>query len=147
MWQAQTALHAEVCCREIVHAHRITGSGDRLQAPLHFFYRIGYGACMSVYQYHVFFCTNLRKNGAACCQRFNAQAMRDYAKKRSKELDIAGAGRVRINSAGCLDRCNEGPVLVVYPEGTWYRYVDQSDIDEIIDEHLVHGRVVDRLKI
>jgi (2Fe-2S) ferredoxin len=49
--------------------------------------------------------------------------------------------------AGCLDRCGEGPVLVVYPEAVWYTYVDQSDIDEIIDEHLVNGSVVERLKI
>ncbi len=102
---------------------------------------------MSCYKYHVFFCTNQREDGAACCARFDAQAMRDHAKKRSKELGIAGPGKVRINSAGCLDRCAEGPVLVVYPEGTWYSYLDQSDIDEIIDEHLVHGRPVDRLKI
>ena len=102
---------------------------------------------MSYYKYHVFFCTNLREDGSACCQRFNARAMRDYAKKRSKALGIAGAGQVRINSAGCLDRCNEGPVLVVYPEGVWYSYLDQSDVDEIIEEHLVNGRVVERLKI
>jgi len=102
---------------------------------------------MSYYKHHVFFCTNLRENGSACCQRFNARAMRDYAKKRSKEEGIAGKGRVRINSAGCLDRCKEGPVLVVYPEGVWYSYVDQSDIDEIIEEHLVNGRIVERLKI
>ena len=102
---------------------------------------------MSYYKHHVFFCTNLREDGSACCQRFNAQAMRDYAKKRSKELGIAGKGQIRINNAGCLDRCNEGPVLVVYPEGVWYSYIDQSDIDEIIEEHLVNGRVVERLTI
>lgn len=102
---------------------------------------------MSYYRHHVFFCTNLREDGSTCCQRFNAQAMRDHAKKRSKELEIAGAGGVRVNTAGCLDRCNEGPVLVVYPEAVWYSYVDQQDIDEIIDEHLVNGRVVERLKI
>jgi len=54
---------------------------------------------------------------------------------------------VRINSAGCLDRCELGPCVVIYPEGTWYTYVDEKDIDEIIDEHLVHGRPVERLKI
>ncbi len=102
---------------------------------------------MSYYKHHVFFCTNLREDGSACCQRFNARAMRDYAKARCKTLGIAGAGRIRINSAGCLNRCKEGPVLVVYPEGTWYSYANQSDIDEIIEEHLVNGRVVERLKI
>ena len=102
---------------------------------------------MSYYQYHVFFCTNQREDGSACCQRFDAKGMRDYAKQRSKELGIAGAGGVRINTAGCLDRCSEGPVLVVYPEGVWYSYLDRQDIDEIIQEHLLNGRVVERLKI
>jgi (2Fe-2S) ferredoxin len=102
---------------------------------------------MSYYQYHVFFCTNQREEGSACCQRFDAKSLRDYAKQRSKELGIAGAGGVRINTAGCLDRCNEGPVLVVYPEGVWYSYLDRQDIDEIIQEHLLKGRVVERLKI
>lgn len=102
---------------------------------------------MSFYKYHVFFCTNQRDEGCDCCQNFGAQAMRDYAKARSKELKLAGKDGVRINSAGCLDRCAEGPVLVIYPEEVWYNYVDQSDIDEIIEEHLVHGRVVERLKI
>ncbi len=102
---------------------------------------------MSYYRYHVFFCINERADGSACCQRFDASAMRDYAKQRSKELGIAGPGKVRINTAGCLDRCSEGPVLVVYPEETWYSYVDREDIDEILQEHLVHGRVVQRLKL
>jgi (2Fe-2S) ferredoxin len=102
---------------------------------------------MAYYRYHVFFCTNLRADGSDCCQRFDAQGMRDYAKQRSKQLGIAGRDGVRINSAGCLDRCQEGPVLVVYPEGVWYTYIDQSDVDEIIGEHLVNGRVVERLRI
>ncbi len=102
---------------------------------------------MSYYRYHVFFCTNLRADGSECCQKFAAQAMRDYAKKRSKALGIAGAGGVRVNTAGCMDRCAEGPVLVVYPDEVWYSYVDQQDIDEIIEEHLVNGRVVERLMI
>ena len=68
-------------------------------------------------------------------------------KKRIKELKMSGEGKVRINSSGCLDRCEQGPCIVVYPEGTWYTYVDKEDIDEIIDEHLVKGRVVERLRI
>ena len=102
---------------------------------------------MSYYRHHVFFCTNLREHGSACCQRFGALAMRDYAKQRSKELGIAGPGGVRINTAGCLDRCEEGPVVVIYPEGIWYSYVDREDVDEIIEEHLLQGKVVERLKI
>jgi (2Fe-2S) ferredoxin len=73
--------------------------------------------------------------------------MQAYAKSRIKELGQNGKDKVRINKAGCLDRCEEGPVLVVYPEGVWYTYVDQSDIDEIIDSHLVRGEPVERLMI
>jgi (2Fe-2S) ferredoxin len=58
-----------------------------------------------------------------------------------------GPGKIRINKAGCLDRCEEGPVLVVYPEGIWYTYIDQEDIDEIVDSHLIAGKPVERLKI
>ena len=102
---------------------------------------------MSYYRYHVFFCTNQRVDGSDCCERFGARALRDYAKQRSKELGLAGEGGVRINTAGCLDRCAEGPVIVVYPEAVWYTYLDESDIDEILTEHLQHGRIVERLRI
>ncbi len=99
------------------------------------------------FKHHVFFCTNQRDDGRECCQRFGAAEIRDYAKQRIKALGVSGKEGVRINSAGCLDRCSAGPVLVVYPEGVWYSYIDKEDIDEIIDEHLTHGRVVERLKI
>jgi (2Fe-2S) ferredoxin len=102
---------------------------------------------MSYYQHHVFFCTNQRNDGRQSCNDCGAQKLRDYAKQRCKELGISGPGQVRINSAGCLDRCQDGPVLVIYPEETWYQYVDHADIDEIIDQHLVAGKTVDRLKI
>jgi (2Fe-2S) ferredoxin len=73
--------------------------------------------------------------------------MQAYAKQRIKELGLAGKGKVRINKAGCLDRCDEGPVLVVYPDEVWYTYVDRADVDEIIKAHIVGGRVVERLRI
>lgn len=102
---------------------------------------------MSHFQYHVFFCCNQREPGATCCNNHGAQALRDYAKDRVKALKLNGPGKVRVNSAGCLDRCDDGPVIVVYPQGVWYTYVDKDDIDEIVDEHLVHGRIVERLRI
>ena len=102
---------------------------------------------MSYYRYHVFMCTNLRKDGRQSCELCGAQKMRDYLKRRSKELGIAGPGQVRINSAGCLDRCEQCPVLVVYPDEVWYTYVDHEDLDEILQEHLLHGRPVERLRI
>lgn len=97
---------------------------------------------------HVFFCTNQREPGEDCCNNFGAQKMRDYVKDKVKALGIStDDNRIRINSAGCMGHCDYGPVLVVYPEGVWYTYVDESDLDEIISEHLQHGRVVERLKL
>lgn len=102
---------------------------------------------MSYYQHHLFFCTNLRDDGTNCCERYGAKALRDYAKQKTKDLGLVSAGKARVNTAGCLNRCEHGPVAVVYPEAIWYTYVDQEDIDEIIDEHLVKGNIVERLKI
>ncbi len=102
---------------------------------------------MSFFQHHVFFCCNQREAGMTCCNTSGAADLRDHAKDRVKDLKLNGEGMVRINSAGCLGRCDQGPVLVVYPEEIWYTYVDKSDIDEIVDEHLVHGRIVERLKL
>ncbi|CAN5226204.1 hypothetical protein BH24PSE2_BH24PSE2_22490 [soil metagenome] len=73
--------------------------------------------------------------------------MRRHAKARAKALGITGPGAVRVNASGCLDRCQEGPIVVVYPEGVWYSYYDEEDVDEIVDEHLQHGRIVERLRI
>lgn len=94
---------------------------------------------------HIFFCLNERSNGQACCAHQGAQAAFEHCKSRVKTLGLAGPGQVRVNKAGCLDRCAGGPVAVVYPEGTWYSFVDQADIDEIVDSHLKDGQVVARL--
>ena len=102
---------------------------------------------MSHYRHHVFFCTNKREDGTACCQNHDATRMRSYAKALVKDLGLAGKGGVRVNTAGCMDRCEEGPCVVVYPEGVWYTYVDEKDVEEIVREHLVHGHLVDRLRI
>ena len=103
---------------------------------------------MSHYDKHVFFCVNQRPEGEDCCNNHQAQAARDYVKDKVKQLGLSTDKRtMRINSAGCLGRCELGPVLVVYPEAVWYTYVDRSDLDEIIEEHLKNGRVVERLKI
>jgi len=101
------------------------------------------------YKYHVFFCLNQRAPDAdrPSCANCNAQAMQEYAKKRVKQLGLAGDGKVRINKAGCMERCEQGPVIVVYPQGTWYTYLDEADIDEIVDSHLVNGKIVERLLI
>ena len=100
---------------------------------------------MSYYRYHLFFCVNQRENGRACCANHDAQAMRDYMKARVKELGLAGRGKIRVNNAGCLDRCALGPTLVVYPEQVWYSYSSKQDLDDILEQHLKNGQIVQRL--
>lgn len=95
---------------------------------------------------HIFFCLNERQNNEACCAQQGAQAAFDHCKSRIKALGLAGPGQVRVNKAGCLDRCSGGPVAVVYPEGVWYTYMDTTDIDEIVESHLKNGQVVERLR-
>ena len=99
------------------------------------------------YQRHIFFCLNERANGEACCAQHHAQEGFDRCKQRVKEAGLSGPGQVRVNKAGCLDRCAAGPVAVVYPEGVWYTFVDVHDIDEIVDSHLIGGKVVERLLV
>ena len=81
----------------------------------------------SYYARHIFFCLNERRNGEACCATHNAQAAFDRCKSQVKAAGLAGPG------------------AVVYPEAVWYTYVDESDIDEIVESHLKNGRVVERL--
>ena len=102
---------------------------------------------MSYYQHHIFFCLNQRANGDACCAQHDAQAAFDHCKAAVKAAGLAGPGKVRVNKAGCLDRCAGGPVAVVYPEETWYTFVDHSDIDEIVESHLKRGQPVQRLML
>jgi (2Fe-2S) ferredoxin len=100
---------------------------------------------MTYFNRHVFFCLNQRDKGEDSCARQGAQAGFERCKSRVKEAGLSGPGQVRVNKAGCLDRCAGGPVVVVYPEAVWYTYVDNDDIDEIVDSHLKNGRVVERL--
>jgi (2Fe-2S) ferredoxin len=98
------------------------------------------------YEKHVFCCTNTRPEGhpRGCCSAKGSEGLRNYLKARAKQL---GLERVRINSAGCLDRCELGPNLVIYPEGVWYHYKTQQDLDEILETHLIGGGRVDRLML
>ena len=101
----------------------------------------------SYYGRHIFFCLNDRANGEDSCAHHNAQAGFDRCKSLVKKAGLSGPGQVRVNKAGCLDRCAAGPVAVVYPEAVWYSFVDDSDIDEIVESHLKHGQVVERLLV
>ncbi len=102
---------------------------------------------MSYYERHVFFCLNRRDDGVACCCDHGSEEMFEYAKRQVKQLSLNGQGKIRINRAGCFDRCAEGPLLVVYPEAVWYTFIDQADVDEIITSHLIGGVEVERLKV
>jgi len=100
------------------------------------------------FERHVFVCTNVREKGhpRGCCSEKGSVKLRDYMKGKCKELGLAGR-RVRINNAGCLDRCELGPNLVIYPEGVWYTYKTEADLDEIIRVHLIEGGRVERLML
>ena len=99
------------------------------------------------YRVHVFACTNRRPddNPRGSCAARGSEKLRNYMKARSKELGLEPA--VRINSAGCLDRCELGPVMVIYPEGVWYRYDSFEDVDEILTVHVRDGGRVERLML
>jgi (2Fe-2S) ferredoxin len=96
------------------------------------------------FRIHVFCCTNVRPEGhpRGSCKQRGAEPLRNYLKARAKELGVAN---VRINAAGCLDRCELGPTMVVYPEGVWYHYRTMADAEEILQEHIIGGRIVERL--
>ena len=98
------------------------------------------------YAHHVFCCTNQRPadNPRGSCQARGAVSLRNYFKQ---QADAAGLEGVRINAAGCLDRCELGPTLVIYPEGVWYSIQSEADVDEIIERHLVGGGRVERLML
>jgi (2Fe-2S) ferredoxin len=98
------------------------------------------------YRAHVFVCCNRRQDGhpRGSCAARGSEKLRDYMKARAKELGFSG---VRVNMAGCLDRCEFGPTLVVYPEAVWYRPETPEDVDEILAVHLGQGGRVRRLML
>jgi (2Fe-2S) ferredoxin len=98
------------------------------------------------YRAHVFCCTNQRPPGheRGCCAGKGSERLRNYMKKRAKEMGLLDA---RINGAGCLDRCELGPCIVIYPEGVWYSPKSEADIDEILTVHLQQGGRVERLML
>ncbi len=98
------------------------------------------------FAFHVFVCTNRRPDGHArgSCAARGSEQLRDYMKARAKEL---GLQSVRINTAGCLDRCELGPCIVVYPEGVWYRVGSPADVDAVLTLHLQDGGHADALML
>jgi (2Fe-2S) ferredoxin len=102
---------------------------------------------MAGYEHHLFVCTNERDATVArpSCVRAHSQELRDALKDAAKQAGLKH--RVRVNTAGCLDQCEHGAVVVVYPEAVWYGFVQAGDAVEIVQEHLVHGRPVERLRL
>ncbi len=98
------------------------------------------------YRCHVFCCVNEREEGhpRGSCSRRGGVELRDYMKAKAKEMGLKG---VRINQSGCLDRCELGPTMVVYPEGIWYRCDSNADVDEVLESHVRDGVPVERLKL
>ncbi len=98
------------------------------------------------FEAHVFICCNRRPedNPRGSCAAKGAEGLRDYMKARAKEL---GLSDVRINMAGCLDRCEHGPVVVIYPEGVWYKVENPADVDAVLERHLRDGGRVPELML
>lgn len=101
---------------------------------------------MKPYDRHVFVCTNSRPPGhpKGDCASKGGEQVRERFKTLIKEKGIR---MVRPNSAGCLDHCARGCVVVVYPEAVWYGQVTVDDVEEIVQKHLVEGEPVERLRI
>ena len=96
------------------------------------------------YRSHIFCCINRRADGhpRGCCAAKGTVKLRAHLKERVKMLGIE---KVRVNASQCLDRCELGPTMVIYPEGTWYTYRTKEDLDEILERHILKGERVERL--
>jgi (2Fe-2S) ferredoxin len=92
---------------------------------------------MNFYKKHIFLCTNQKDPGKACCANHDAKEMVAYAKQQASLMGITKDSKIRINSSGCMGRCSEGPVMVVYPSGKWYTYKNKEDIDRIL-QAIIH---------
>ncbi len=100
---------------------------------------------MPEFERHVFVCINERATGhpRGCCSAKDSASIREALKARCKLEGLAA--RVRINKSACLDQCEHGPTIVVYPEAVWYGFVKMEDVEEIVQSHLIGGVPVQRL--
>jgi (2Fe-2S) ferredoxin len=96
------------------------------------------------YDVHIFVCNNERREGhpRGCCKDKGSVELRTYMKNKAKDM---GLDNIRVNSAGCLDRCELGPAMVIYPQGIWYTYTTTQDIDDILQGQFIDGTLVHRL--
>lgn len=98
------------------------------------------------YKKHIFFCCNQKSDDTGCKNLGGEEAFM-YAKDLLQKKELWGKDLYRASKSGCLGRCNAGPVCIIYPDGTWYSYVDLDDVREIIEHHLINGNTIDRLKL
>ena len=98
------------------------------------------------YQRHIFCCVNVRPDGhpRSCCSARGSVDLRNYLKAKVKDLGIK---KLRVNQSGCMERCELGPAMVIYPEAVWYTYDNTDDVDEILECHLRDGGRVERLML
>ncbi len=96
------------------------------------------------YSRHLFICTNRRPDGSprGCCASKGSEELKSAFKR---ELDAQNVKGVRANQSGCLDACERGPSVVIYPDNVWYGAVTPADVKEIVSEHIVGGKPVERL--
>lgn len=99
------------------------------------------------YHKHIFLCTNLKAVGKTCCATTGGEPFFDYFKQKLVHLGLFGPGKVRLSKSGCLGRCSQGPCMVIYPDGIWYRYNQTTDLDVIIDTHLINHQLATHLMI
>lgn len=99
-----------------------------------------------MFDYHVFVCTNRKEEGKISCAPQNSEALCEELKKLSKSTPELRAKKIRVNKSGCLGICEEGPNIVVYPEGTWYTHCKPEDAKDIAEQHLAKGQIVERIK-
>jgi (2Fe-2S) ferredoxin len=101
---------------------------------------------MPAFTSHIFICTNRREPGQRqCCDPTGEMALRDRFKEELKKRKLGPL--VRANQAGCLEQCELGPTVVIYPQGIWSGHVTLDDVPRIVEETVIHGRVLDDLLI
>lgn len=102
---------------------------------------------MPKFEKHIFVCGNQRPAGhpRGCCDPQSEAKLQKLFKQKLAERRLKG--RVRANQSGCLDQCEHGPNIVVYPDAVWYGHVTEADVEEIIQSHIVEGKPVERLQL
>jgi (2Fe-2S) ferredoxin len=100
---------------------------------------------VTAFKHHIFVCVNQRpkEDPRGCCANNGSERLQGFFKKEVERLGLKGT--VRANKAGCLDHCEYGPSVVIYPEGVWYWVGSEADVTEIMERHIMKGEIVERL--